>query len=1189
MAGAEQHKLREYLLSQLTEAEAEQVELRLLTDSGFGEEYDLVVNEITDDYVAGKFAGKELEQVEEYFFKSTQRRDKLKFALALKKRKSEKVTDKGHKKRSFRPYLAIAASLVLFAGGGFYVWRTVSNNSEIDNGLAALQSAFRDERPLESRLSDFSYAPVANQRGGPARVDYVQRDRAFSHLLNAATEHPNAASHHALGKYYLAERQFDKAIDQLKTALTLDPKNAKIHSDLGAALMEKGKALTGETAQGQGIGAFAESLEHFNKALELDSSLLEAYFNRALLYQYMKTPREAEASWKEYLKLDAHSPWAEEARRNLGLLEQSGRRTSWNTGKAFNDFLDARRSGDDSAAWKILSQNYTSAGNEVTNQLIDLLLKPEISNARTESFVTLPLLSYLAKLELSRAGDRYTSDLVSHYEREIPRRRNVLADAHRHMKAAYALFTQSKFAEAISDYSEAKRKYEQAGDSIEMAFVDYRLAHCYLFLPDLNKAQVVFKRLSVFCGTHEYRWLLAQSLYGLAHASSYGGEYSKAIDYSGRALSGFEQTGDLNGVLKCLTQLAGVNQDLNRIDRSLAYLNTGLTLAGEAPAEPMQRWGILVEMASSMSSKQRLAAALLYQREALDIALEMGRPLIISRSYGYVGSAYAAVRMYAEAVSAASRAFETGTAMPETSGGLEIMAHASKQLGDIHRQAGECNKALEAYDRSLELYGRLNVDYYTYAAHKGKLLCLITGSDDRAAAEELRDVLELSERYRSKITVESQRLSFFDSEQSVYDLAIYYEVVRRGDPIKAFEYSEQSRARSLLDEVRRGAKVLKKGYGPDLNLPAVTNSMSLAELQEKMSSGAQILQYTVLDDRLLMWVVSKAGIQQGVVSVGAELLNEKVRAYLEEVNKPPKSDSVYRRDRAEELYRILIAPAEPFLDKTKFLCLVPDKILHYVPYGALVSPTTGRYLMEDYDLGTAPSSSVFVDLSFSAERKAGSFVENLLSVGNPRFSRTAFDSLIDLPSAAREARSVSAFYHKPRVLLEADATERSIRSEIEKADVVHLAMHYILNDRLETLSGFPLTPEPISPPGRENSNGFLQSYEIYSLKLSRPRLVVLSACRTGIEQQYAGEGAVSAARPFLVAGVPTVVATLWPVDSDAAAELMASFHKHRTRDMLPVAQALRRAQIEMAHSQDPRHQQPYYWAAFMTIGGRSPY
>ena len=302
-----------------------------------------------------------------------------------------------------------------------------------------------------------------------------------------------------------------------------------------------------------------------------------------------------------------------------------------------------------------------------------------------------------------------------------------------------------------------------------------------------------------------------------------------------------------------------------------------------------------------------------------------------------------------------------------------------------------------------------------------------------------------------------------------------------------------------------------------------------------------------------------------------------------------QSDSANQQGRAEELYRILIAPAEPFLDKSKFLCVVPDKILHYVPYSALISPMTGRYLMEDYDLGTAPSSSVFADLSVLAERKAGVFDENLLSVGNPRFNRAAFDSLIDLPSAAREAQSVASFYHKPRVLLEEDATEKSIRSEIAKADVVHLAMHYILSGRLETLSGFPLAPEHTRSIGRESSNGFLQSYEIYGLKLSRPRLVVLSACRTGIEQQYGGEGAVSAARPFLAAGVPTVVATLWPVDSEASAELMASFHRHRTRDLLPAAKALRQAQIEMAHGQDPLYQQPFYWAAFMTIGGRSPY
>ena len=67
MAGAEEVNLRKYLLGQLTEAEEEQIEIRLLTDSDFAEEFDIVVDEITDDYISGKFAGDELEQVESIF------------------------------------------------------------------------------------------------------------------------------------------------------------------------------------------------------------------------------------------------------------------------------------------------------------------------------------------------------------------------------------------------------------------------------------------------------------------------------------------------------------------------------------------------------------------------------------------------------------------------------------------------------------------------------------------------------------------------------------------------------------------------------------------------------------------------------------------------------------------------------------------------------------------------------------------------------------------------------------------------------------------------------------------------------------------------------------------------------------------------------------------------------------------
>jgi CHAT domain-containing protein len=107
------------------------------------------------------------------------------------------------------------------------------------------------------------------------------------------------------------------------------------------------------------------------------------------------------------------------------------------------------------------------------------------------------------------------------------------------------------------------------------------------------------------------------------------------------------------------------------------------------------------------------------------------------------------------------------------------------------------------------------------------------------------------------------------------------------------------------------------------------------------------------------------------------------------------------------------------------------------------------------------------------------------------------------------------------------------------------------------------------------------------MKLPRTRLVVLSACRTGIESAYRGEGAIGLARPFMVAGVPLVVASLWPVDSEATANLMISFHKHRKQagNNVPTVDALRLAQLEMIHNSPPNSPPSFGWAAFVAIGG----
>lgn len=1197
----DRREIRLYLLG-LFESEpgAERVEERMLTDEDYFEELTVAEDELIDQYLSGALNPDERRAFEQNFLCSPEHEARLNFARTFNSYVEEAVkaerpaTDRGLKS-FFRhllasPVRAAAATALALACCLLLTWwgySRLGSNSDIDRGLAALQSAYSNRRPVEARISDFRYAPWYVTRGdAEAEADRISRDRAERLLLDAAQEHPGAAADHALGKLYLAGHDYDQAIALFEKAAAADERNARLHNDLGVALFEKGKGTPPGDADGKDIEALARSVEQFNRALELDGSFSEARFNLALAYQDIMLPRQAEEAWKEYLKRDPTSPWADEARRNLKLLEEAKGSASLDEGRAVRSYLDARESGDEDAAWKAVSQSYTSAGNTIANRLVDSLLGIETADASVEPGAALPLLSYLAGLESARAGDRYTSDVVRQYERTPAGLRPQLAEARRRMRAGYDLFTQLKFADAIKEYEAAKQEYGRAHNAAGVLFAEYRLAHCYVFLPDLAKAEPAFERLRKTAEARGYRWLSARCLYGLAHVGAINSEYSKAIDYSSGALAAFERAGDVDGMMRSLTQLADLNQALNRVGRSLGYLRRELALARERPTQPRERWGLLTNVAFTLSSMRLNTAALYYHREALDLALEMDEPLRVSRSYGYVGAACAAVKLYGEAVANATHAFDMGAGIGEGTGGLEIMANASQQLGDIFRQSGECGKAVEAYDRSIDLYGRLNFDYYNYAAHKGKLLCLLSGASAPAAGDELRTVLALFERYRPKITAESQRLSFFGKEQGVYDLAVRYEHAGAGDPVRAFEYSEESRARALLDATQGGAEVLKKAYGPDVNLPAAASPMTLAQVQAGMPDGAQILQYAVLDDRLLIWLVTKSDFRTEEVGVGAEALTEKVRDYLASVSRPPAGEGDGGQARlAQELYRVLIAPVEQRLDRTKYLCVVPDKVLHYLPFAALVAPATGRYLVEDYENGVAPSSTIFVGMSASPRAKGVAPDERLLSVGDPAFSRDTFPSLPDLPAAAREASGVSAFYKSRRVLLRGEATEASVKTELTKADVAHLAMHYVTDESSEMLSGFPLAAGRDGATGTAESRGFLQAYEIYGMKLERTRLVVLSACRTGIEQQYDGEGAVGAARPFLVAGVPVVVASLWPVETEASAELMTNFHEHRRRESLPAARALGRAQTEMARGADVRYRSPFYWAAFVAVGG----
>jgi CHAT domain-containing protein len=215
---------------------------------------------------------------------------------------------------------------------------------------------------------------------------------------------------------------------------------------------------------------------------------------------------------------------------------------------------------------------------------------------------------------------------------------------------------------------------------------------------------------------------------------------------------------------------------------------------------------------------------------------------------------------------------------------------------------------------------------------------------------------------------------------------------------------------------------------------------------------------------------------------------------------------------------------------------------------------------------------------------------HILSVGNPAFDRKAFPTLDVLRSARSEAEKIAELYDTKVLLVEDGAKEQRVKSEIDKADVVHIAAHAIL-DEYSPLQSKLILAKGIGHPGSEASeDGVLEAEELYRLKLPRTQLAVLSSCHSGVDHYYDGEGMLSLARPFTASRVPLVVASLWAVDSESTADLMIDFHgNRRCKRKPPSIAALREAKLKMLEQGSGRYRHPYFWAPFVAIGGYTKY
>lgn len=1161
--------VREYLLRRIAdEATLEAIEELMFTDDEFCNQVALAEDGLINDYVRGKLNTADSERFEETLKTDQDRQLRTQLTQQIRKRAIAESFALEEKRPSLfasitalfrRPVYVSAFAVMLIAVIFLAIYLTKTRKSD---DLAELRSLYQQSRPVETRVSGFGYAPLTQLRGAPEPSDARRLLLLKTRLLDAVITNPNAETYHALGTFHLTQQEYDNAIREYGNALKFAPNDAKIHNDLGSAYFERSKTETREKK----FQDLARSNEEFSRATDLDNNLLEALFNKALALRALELPQQAREAWQLYLQKDSTSPWADEARKYLSQIENDP--VSFQSDEqVLSDFLAAYRAQDNQRAQRIHDETKGYLrGPAVALQLSRRYLVARQSRNETDANESAAALTFIGNYEQAQNADAFFTQFANFHSNVNADKATRLLQAKDNVAAGYQSALKGDYSTAIAQFEKSRDVFVQLGDEWDAAIAENWAGQ---FLRDIGKVEEGRRRLSAVISkaqSKKFSLLLPSAYYWLGIGDYSQNRFSESARNLRTALRLAEESNNIFAVRHVEDALAQNYSNLGELEPALFYASKALfddTPHYESQAQWMRINGTLARLTLKLklfSTSYSLA------KERLGVAEKNAtRRVQLNDALRHLAQAAAARNDYAIALAHANHSLQVVAESDAGESNLRTKAEIYRLLGDIKSQAQNYREALSDYDRALELYSYLpELTVSAYQIHKGKLFCFRELNELANFSEELKRVLSLAEVYRRTIREDSSRQAFFESEQSVFDDAAGY-AIRGRDIAGAFSYIENSKARSLLEFVTSQQPISE--LQEDFSL--VSRPLPVPEIQSRLPEEVQLVQYAVLPDKVAIWIVTKTRFDYLERKIDAAELENKIAAY--EAAIVAKETATSLQPAARELYDLLIPPD---LSSGKQLCLVPDKSLHGLAFNTLVSKE-GKYLLEDFALFYAPSASMLVVMSEYASGRTDPGVETVLAIGNPAFDKEENPHLPNLESAAAEAKRVASSYPRSLEFIGSEATKERFLRNFENVDVVHFAGHYVAN--------------PQSPANSKLlfAGGELRSFELSNYRLNRPKLIVLSACETGLELYNKSEGAIGIARTFLALGAPLVVASQWQVDSESTRDLMIEFHQNRTQKRMSSVESLRQAQLAMKNS--GAKAAPFYWAAFSVFGAHGSY
>ncbi|HEV2855068.1 MAG TPA: CHAT domain-containing tetratricopeptide repeat protein [Thermoanaerobaculia bacterium] len=805
------------------------------------------------------------------------------------------------------------------------------------------------------------------------------------------------------------------------------------------------------------------------------------------------------------------------------------------------------------------------------------------------------------------------------YERAIPVLREVKAEA----LMGSALLNVGRAYDVLGEPEASLERYRQAldrmraqGDRSGEARTLNNLGLLHLELGDYQEALKQFgQALDIFRALEDRRWQ-AHVLHNMGLVDHTLGELPRALSSYEQALRLWREVGDPKGEAATLATLGQVRSRLGE-HREALRLNQQALALNRAAGDRWREGVTLNQLGRASMALNDFSAALAVFDQAIELLGATGSLADQAEALRNRGEAYTRLGNPAKGMESLRQALD----LTRTTGHRAGEAQVEFRLAQAERSLGHPVEARAHAEAALAILETLRTRIaspdlrasFSDLSHNAYDLCVDLLMEAHRAAPGAgydRKALETTERARARTLLELLAEGGVDVRQGVDPgllerrtsllrrLSAKAERALRERPKSQDERAalEEDRYAILrdLEAVEGEIRERSPGYA-DLIQP---RPLSASGIQNLLDGDTLLLSYALGEPRSFLWAVTSKGVASFELP-GRALLEEAARRFHQDLSAFDPADRPREAKDAAALASLLLGPVAGRLNHQR-LVVVPDGALAYVPFGALPLPggEPGVPLLARHEVVHLPSASALavqrrlLARRLPAPKLLAVLADPVFDPRDPRVSgsRAAVPSraaaergpLFErLPGSRAEAEAIAALVPPAESLkaLDFDASrDLALGDRLSGYRVVHFATHGVLDAQHPALSGLALSMVDRKGAPQE---GFLHLHDIYNLRLSAD-LVVLSGCRTALGKEVSGEGLIGLTRGFLYAGAPRVVASLWKVEDQATAALMARLYQGLWIDRLRPAAALRAAQLSLRGQR--RFRDPYFWAGFVLEG-----